>query len=58
VTRAARDRYTEQALSKSPMGVVAIPYSSGTSGVPKGVELTHHNLVANLAQVCSEVIVK
>ncbi len=30
--------------------VAALPYSSGTSGIPKGVMLTHHNLVANLCQ--------
>jgi 4-coumarate--CoA ligase len=30
--------------------LVALPYSSGTTGLPKGVMLTHHNLVANLAQ--------
>ncbi len=30
--------------------VCALPYSSGTSGVPKGVMLTHRNLVANLKQ--------
>lgn len=30
--------------------VVALPYSSGTTGFPKGVMLTHRNLVANLAQ--------
>lgn len=29
-----------------------LPYSSGTTGLPKGVELTHHNLVANLSQIC------
>ena len=31
--------------------VVALPYSSGTTGLPKGVMLTHRNLVANLAQM-------
>jgi acyl-CoA synthetase (AMP-forming)/AMP-acid ligase II len=30
--------------------VCALPYSSGTSGIPKGVMLTHRNLVANLVQ--------
>jgi len=31
--------------------VVVMPYSSGTTGLPKGVMLTHHNLVANIAQL-------
>jgi acyl-CoA synthetase (AMP-forming)/AMP-acid ligase II len=31
--------------------VVALPYSSGTTGVCKGVMLTHRNLVANLSQI-------
>jgi acyl-CoA synthetase (AMP-forming)/AMP-acid ligase II len=30
--------------------LAALPYSSGTSGVPKGVMLTHRNLVAQLCQ--------
>ncbi|HJZ82651.1 MAG TPA: 4-coumarate--CoA ligase family protein, partial [Pyrinomonadaceae bacterium] len=31
--------------------LVALPYSSGTTGLAKGVMLTHHNLVANLCQM-------
>ena len=31
--------------------LVALPYSSGTTGLPKGVMLTHHNLVSNLRQM-------
>jgi acyl-CoA synthetase (AMP-forming)/AMP-acid ligase II len=31
--------------------IAALPYSSGTTGLPKGVMLTHRNLVANLAQL-------
>jgi acyl-CoA synthetase (AMP-forming)/AMP-acid ligase II len=30
--------------------VAALPFSSGTTGRAKGVQLTHHNLVANLEQ--------
>jgi acyl-CoA synthetase (AMP-forming)/AMP-acid ligase II len=36
--------------------LVSLPYSSGTTGLPKGVMLTHRNLVANLAQ-CRPVLV-
>ena len=31
--------------------LTALPYSSGTSGIPKGVMLTHRNVVANLCQM-------
>ncbi len=33
-----------------PDQVAALPYSSGTTGLPKGVMLTHRNLVANHEQ--------
>ncbi|OAY37062.1 4-coumarate--CoA ligase 1 [Manihot esculenta] len=34
----------------SPEDVVALPYSSGTTGLPKGVMLTHKGLVTSVAQ--------
>lgn len=37
--------------------LVALPYSSGTTGMPKGVMLTHHNLVSNLCQVAETRII-
>ena len=35
----------------SAQTVAALPYSSGTTGLPKGVMLSHHNLVANVYQL-------
>jgi acyl-CoA synthetase (AMP-forming)/AMP-acid ligase II len=47
-------------ITQSPVNpiddVVVLPYSSGTTGLPKGVMLTHHNLVANICQ-CDHAIV-
>ncbi|WP_164016402.1 AMP-binding protein [Pyxidicoccus trucidator] len=37
----------------SPDAVLSIPYSSGTSGLPKGVMLSHRNLVSNALQFVS-----
>jgi acyl-CoA synthetase (AMP-forming)/AMP-acid ligase II len=39
-------------VSFAPSSHLAVlPYSSGTTGNPKGVKLTHRNLVANVAQI-------
>ncbi|CAH1173699.1 unnamed protein product [Phaedon cochleariae] len=31
--------------------VIFLPYSSGTTGLPKGVQLTHSNIVSNICQL-------
>jgi acyl-CoA synthetase (AMP-forming)/AMP-acid ligase II len=41
---------TPPAVAIEPDDVVALPYSSGTTGLPKGVMLSHRNLVANILQ--------
>lgn len=37
-------------VSIGPDDIVLLPYSSGTTGFPKGVMITHRNWVANLCQ--------
>ena len=43
----------EAQVEVSPNDIVALPYSSGTTGLSKGVMLTHRNLVANLVQTAA-----
>ena len=53
------DRATPPQLSIDPATQVAVlPYSSGTTGRPKGVMLTHRNLVANVAQSSATIGLK
>ena len=40
----------EPSIVLGPESLAALPYSSGTSGLPKGVMLTHRNIVANVLQ--------
>jgi acyl-CoA synthetase (AMP-forming)/AMP-acid ligase II len=44
-------REPEPPVASDPETCAALPYSSGTSGLPKGVMLTHRNIVSNIAQV-------
>jgi 4-coumarate--CoA ligase len=41
-----------------PEDVVVLPYSSGTTGLAKGVMLSHRNLVANIAQTLAAIPVE
>ena len=43
----------DEQVSVDPGDTVALPYSSGTTGLPKGVMLSHHNLVSNILQARS-----
>ncbi|MDY5784877.1 AMP-binding protein [Corynebacterium sp.] len=47
----ARRGLSAPALRVDPDSLAALPFSSGTTGLPKGVMLTHRNLVSNIVQV-------
>jgi benzoate-CoA ligase family protein len=47
------DGHPTPSMEVGPDDVALLPYSSGTTGLPKGVVLTHRNLVASLCQTAA-----
>lgn len=52
---APRRAYRDTALRIRPDDPAVILYTSGSEGVPKGVALSHANLLSNIYQVCARV---
>ena len=47
--------YKERSQALDPDALATIIYTSGTTGHPKGVMLSHHNLVANIVDVAQMI---
>jgi acyl-CoA synthetase (AMP-forming)/AMP-acid ligase II len=50
--------YAEPVAIDPEKDLAALPYSSGTTGLPKGVMLTHRNLCSNVRQVAATDVVQ
>lgn len=53
----AQHEPTEDVVDRDDDDTVVLLYTSGTTGQPKGAELTHHNLISN-ASVSAETLVE
>ncbi|PZC84522.1 hypothetical protein B5X24_HaOG204552 [Helicoverpa armigera] len=45
------DKSCLKKVRRNPNDICFLPYSSGTTGLPKGVELSHRNIIANCQQI-------
>jgi acyl-CoA synthetase (AMP-forming)/AMP-acid ligase II len=52
------NRDPEPAIAVTPDTLAALPYSSGTTGMAKGVILRHRNLVANVVQFNTSIVIE
>ncbi len=49
------EMFEQLATAGKPDDVASIIYTSGTTGIPKGVMLTHHNLISNIQSVSTVI---